>query len=67
MALFNYLSSILSTSNMSDSPLEVSLWISLDKGVDGSNLAMSLGGMISWWRSSIGDGGISGRSDKFIF
>ena len=50
---------------MSDSPFEVGLRISLDKGVDRSNLAMSLGCMVSWW-GTIGDRSISGRSDQLI-
>merc|ERR1711973_85255 len=39
---------------MSDSPLEVSLGISLDKSVDRANLAVVLGSMIGWGRWSVG-------------
>ena len=52
-----YLSSILSSSPVSNTPLEVSLWIGLDEGVDGTNTS---------WRSMIGWGWVIGWSWRSI-
>ena len=41
-----YLSSVLRSGPVPDSPLEVGLWVSLNKGVDGADAAVSLGGVI---------------------
>jgi len=49
--LYKHLSSILDPSPVANTPLEVSLWVSLDKGVYWSN--PSLGSMVGrsgvWW------------------
>ena len=60
------LSSVLSSGPMSDSPLEVGLGVSLDKGVDGSNTSSGTR-MVSglWsvgWGASIGHWGIPSDS-----
>ena len=41
-----YLSSVLRSGPVPGSPLEVGLWVSLNKGVDGADAAVSLGGVI---------------------
>jgi len=49
VSVSNLTPSVLDTGHMSDSPLEVGIGISLDKGVDGSDLAwLVVGGGVSW-------------------
>jgi len=48
-------SSVLGTGPVSDTPLEVGLWVSLDESVDGSNPA--LGSMMRCWVVRGGGGG----------
>merc|ERR1719360_217336 len=48
------LSSILNTSPVTDTPLEVGLWVSLYKCVYRSYFAMVFGGMVGGWGRGIG-------------
>ena len=67
MEKFKILSPILSSGPVSDSPLEVGLGVSLDKGVDGANTTSGSCMIWDWlwgigWGTSIGHWGIPSDS-----
>ena len=50
-SLIDFLSSVLSSSPVPDSPLEGCLGVSLDEGVDRTGISLGLGGAVEGWRS----------------
>ena len=64
---FINLSSVLSSGPVSDSPLEVCLGVSLDEGVDGTNTAMGLGGVVHGLRCVLGRRGVTRSVSSYSF
>ena len=60
--VYSYLLSILSSGPVPDSPLEVCLGVSLDKGVDGAHTSMGFGGVVGGRSMVSGNRGTVTRS-----
>ena len=65
MTLYTTYLAVLSSGPVPDSPLEVCLGVSLNKGVDGANTAVSLGGVVGGRLLVSGGRGLVSRSVSF--